>query len=48
MEADSTEQQSLRQEYKDLATLSLMGMGEDQRDDSTDSVYNNSLWTTSL
>ena len=40
MEADSTEQLSLIQEYKDLANLPLMGKGEDQIDDSMDSVYN--------
>jgi hypothetical protein len=40
MEADSTEQLSLTQEYKDLATLPLMGKGEDTIDVSMDSVYN--------
>ena len=40
MEADSTEQLSWTQEDKDLATLLLMGKGEDQKDDSMDSVYN--------
>jgi predicted house-cleaning noncanonical NTP pyrophosphatase (MazG superfamily) len=40
MEADSTEQLSLTQEYKDLATMPLMGKVEDQMDDSMDSVYN--------
>jgi hypothetical protein len=40
MEADSSEQLFLTQEHKDLATSLLMGKGEDQIDDSMDSVYN--------